>query len=71
MNSPLLKQQSESFTRRRWLASGGAALWGTAAAAGEVPMPKTPQEAVDFLYSGNRRFVEGRSLSIHQDMRRV
>lgn len=71
MNGPLLKQQSESFTRRRWLALGGAALWGTAAAAGEVPMPKTPQEAVEFLYAGNRRFVEGRSLSIHQDMRRV
>jgi carbonic anhydrase len=69
------QQQSAFLTRRRWLASGGAALCGTAAwsmaAAEEFSMPKTPQEAVDFLYAGNRRFVEGRSLSIHQDLRRV
>lgn len=33
--------------------------------------PATPQAALDRLTEGNRRFVSGRTLSIHQDMNRV
>jgi carbonic anhydrase len=61
--------------RRGWLAAGGAAwLAGGArrtALAQELPLPTSPREAVDFLYAGNQRFVEGKSMSAHQDMRRV
>jgi carbonic anhydrase len=34
-------------------------------------LPATPQAALDRLTEGNRRFVSGRTLSIHQDMNRV
>ena len=67
--------ENSSCSRRQWLAAGGAAWLAGAAAraalAEDLPMPTTPQEALDFLYAGNQRFVEGKSLSIHQDMRRV
>lgn len=33
--------------------------------------PSTPQEALERLYEGNRRFATGEPLSIHQDLNRV
>ena len=63
------------FSRRQLLAMSSRALLGGAVTFAdddlELPLPTTPQEALDQLYAGNRRFVEGRSLSIHQDMKRV
>jgi len=73
--SSLVASRPVSFSRRHWLTAGAATLVGTAIAHSgdpeEPPMPTSPREALDVLYAGNRRFVEGRSLSIHQDMRRV
>jgi hypothetical protein len=59
MKIPPVEQQSEFLTRRRWPVAGGAAMWSSvaAAAADELAMPKTPQEAVEFLYAGNRRLL--------------
>ena len=33
--------------------------------------PTTPQEALERLNEGNRRFASGKPLSIHQDLNRV
>jgi carbonic anhydrase len=35
------------------------------------PMPRDPAEALDRLYEGNRRFVDGKPLAPHRDMARL
>ncbi|ADG69508.1 carbonic anhydrase [Planctopirus limnophila DSM 3776] len=37
----------------------------------QVPMPTTPQEALDLLYHGNERFSRGQSMAAHRDLDRV
>ena len=73
---------AESFENRRsFLRAGGLAAIGSmgipswvsptlASEELELP-PATPQEALDRLYAGNRRFASGQPLSIHQDLNRV
>jgi len=70
-----------ALNRRRLLQAGGlaamSALAGSSltssAFAAEDPEtpPATPQEALEQLYKGNRRFASGQPLSIHQDLNRV
>lgn len=66
-------------TRRQWL--GTAIVGGVAASAGlarssvdQVVQPGselTPQQALEVLHAGNRRFVAGRSTAPHRDIPRL
>lgn len=69
-------------SRRNWLRSGlsamAAGVWvssgnpvNTAIAGDPLRIPESPAEALEVLREGNRRFVEGKSLSIHRDLGRV
>ena len=66
-------------SRREWiglaLAGGVTASAGfarTAIKAGESTRgPRSPREALDLLYQGNRRFVDGRTTSPHRDVGRL
>jgi len=79
--SSLVNPSLNVLNRRRLLQAGGlaaiSALAGSSlpnpAFAVEDPdsLPATPQEALDRLYQGNRRFANGQPLSIHQDLSRV
>ena len=40
-------------------------------AANETTIPETPTAALEILYHGNQRFVQGKSLSVHRDLDRV
>ena len=52
-------------------ASVAAGALPLAAAAGERPVPRTPQEALDRLLEGNRRFVSGAVDGPRRDLDRV
>lgn len=79
--SSSIQPSLELLNRRRLLQAGGlaamSALAGASlpqlACAAEDPdsLPATPQEALERLYQGNRRFASGQPLSIHQDLNRV
>ncbi|MFO1006056.1 MAG: carbonic anhydrase [Planctomycetaceae bacterium] len=64
------------LNRRQLLSAGGlTALASMSSSVWSIDeleqQPATPQAALDRLTEGNRRFVSGRTLSIHQDMNRV
>lgn len=67
-------------TRRAWMgglaATGGIAALRTATSASAVgaevdPASLDPRAALDFLYTGNRRFVAGETLAPNRDMARL
>ncbi len=71
-------QETNQESRRQWL--GMALAGGVVASAGfarsrirpqPAPPPASPQEALERLYAGNRRFVAGAGESAHQDHRRL
>jgi hypothetical protein len=67
---------SVPWNRRRVLQAGAlaalSALASPSLANDELEQPPTtPQEALERLYEGNRRFASGQPLSVHQDLNRV
>lgn len=64
-----------SVTRRRFVATGAAALAGLSvgddAWRTDRAVPDTPAAALAMLAEGNRRFVDGRTLAPHRDLARL
>lgn len=62
---------------RRTLAASAVVAGGVACAVNgkdllePIPKGETPNELLENLYAGNARFVEGKSLAAHRDMKRV